>query len=101
MKTTLTDDEKSHIIPLIQAVLDGGERLDAPDLHYPTGALIDAILEIPGVTKNEDDEDSNEGFSTNGWQYDWWQQFRHDGKDYLLSGSGFYGGHTFEQEYQP
>jgi hypothetical protein len=94
MKTKLTEAEKADLLPDIRTVLRTGEPMKRDDLHHPAGAIIDAILEIDGVTK-EPTEDSDEGFDTNGWQFDWWQSFKHGGKTYILSGSGYYGGHQF------
>ena len=95
MKSTLTDNEKEMILPHIQRVLDTGESWEGEFMHFPAGALIDAVLSIPDMKKDESDEDLSEGFATNGWQYDWWQQFTHAGKKYTLGGSGYYGGHAF------
>ena len=64
--------------------------------------MIDAILEIKGMVKDDSNQDKNEGFETNGWEWDWWQDFNHEGRAYTLSGSGYYGGHEFElNEDQP
>lgn len=96
MKNKLTKDEVAELIPLIKAVLESGEEWNAEALHHPAGAIIDAVLTIPGMKKKKDDDSGNgEGFDTNGWQYDWWQTFVYKDKDYTLSGSGYYGGHTF------
>ena len=97
MKLHLTDAEKAQILPQIQAVLDGGPDWDAPDLHQPVEAIVEAILSIPGVERQplEDPEYGIVGFSTNGWQWDWWQEFKHNGKRFTLAGSGYYGGLNF------
>jgi hypothetical protein len=53
---------------------------------------------MPGFSKSklaDDQLGGMDGFSTNGWEWDWWQEFEHDGKRYTLSGSGFLGGHEF------
>lgn len=95
MKTELTQSEKDSLLPNIRAVLKTGKSWEDKDLHHPAGAIIDSILEISGMAKKETDEGNGEGFDTNGWQWDWWQHFTHDGKEYTLSGSGYYGGHAF------
>lgn len=97
MKTKLTPEEKSELIPHIQSVLNGGERWEAEEMHHPVEAITAAILEIDGVERTplEDGQYGIDGFATNGWQWDWWQDFKHDGKRYVLSGSGYYGGHAF------
>lgn len=89
MKLKLTKSEIAELIPKIQSVLDTGKQWENNNLHHPAGAIIKAVLSIKGMKKNED------GFDTNGWQYDWWQHFTYKGKDYTLSGSGYYGGHAF------
>jgi hypothetical protein len=35
---------------------------------------------------------------TNGWQYDFWQYYEHEGKKYCLSGSGWYGYLIFRRD---
>lgn len=40
----------------------------------------------------------SEDLDTNGWQWDWWLSCNIDGEEYLLSGSGYYGGLTFGKE---
>lgn len=95
MKQKLTDTEKENLLPHILAVIATGKPWENKELHYPAGAIIAAVLSIKGMKKNEDDEDLAEGFDTNGWQWDWWQNFKHGGKNYTLSGSGYYGGHGF------
>jgi len=64
--------------------------------HFPADHLITAILAIDGMKKDDSDEDSSDGFTTNGWDWDWWQAFEREGQFYTLSGSGYYGGHRFE-----
>lgn len=97
MKTKLTDSESADLLPKIRAVLDGGEPWEDEQLHFPVEAIVSAILTIPGVkrAKLEDGQYGVDGFDTNGWQWDWWQNFEHNGKRYVLSGSGYYGGHGF------
>lgn len=96
MKMKLTKEESAALLPQIQNVLDTGKPWEASILHYPAGAIIAAVLKIEGMSKKKDDDSSNgEGFETNGWQYDWWQKFVCNGKNYTLSGSGYYGGHSF------
>ena len=97
MKLQLTESETAELLPKIQNVLDTGEGWEGDELHHPVEAIVAAILTIPGVEREEipDGRYGVEGFDTNGWQWDWWQQFKHDGKSYTLSGSGFYGGHEF------
>lgn len=90
MKKQLTKSESRSLLPNIQRVLDTGQSWESDDLHYPAGAIIDAVLSINGVSKKE-----GESFDTNGWQYDWWQHFIFKGEEYTLSGSGYYGGHGF------
>ena len=36
--------------------------------------------------------------STNGWQWDWWNPYIIEGKTYNLSGSGYYGGLSFNKD---
>jgi len=94
VKTKLTSTEIAQILPDTLAVLSGEKKgWERATLHHPAGAIIDAILEIKGVAKFKDEE--SEGFDTNGWQWDWWQEFVYQGKRYTLSGSGHYGGHSF------
>lgn len=99
MKLKLTDAEKKEAHSTVAAVFAGGERWETDEIHHPAGAFIEAIEEIPGVTKVENENDTGrDGFSTNGWEYDWWQRFGYQGKNYILSGSGYYGGHSFGLE---
>lgn len=97
MKTKLTDAEKAALLPHIKAVLETGQAWEDKSLHHPVEAIVSAILEIEGVARKEieDGRYGIEGFDTNGWQWDWWQEFSHAGKRYTLSGSGYYGGHAF------
>ena len=96
MKTKLTKDESEALLPKIRQVLETGKPWEDEILHHPAGAIIDAVLTIKGVKKKKTDEGNGEGFDTNGWQWDWWQHFKHNGKEYILSGSGYYGGHAFQ-----
>lgn len=95
MKTTLTESEKAELLPNIQRVLETGEPWEDEYMHHPAGAIIEAVLTIEGMAKKETEEGNGEGFDTNGWQWDWWQSFKHGDKEYTLSGSGYYGGHAF------
>ena len=100
MKLKLTDDEQAVLLPHIQEVLNTGRPWEDKHLHHPAGAIIDAVLSLDGVKRKELDEndetgENDEGFSTNGWQWDWWQHFTYRGKSYTLSGSGYHGGHAF------
>ena len=87
MKLELTPAEKDVVISAVKQVLEGGDDWDAPNFHYPAGALIKAVLEIDGVESVDRD--------SNGWQWDWWNYFTYEGKRFTLSGSGYYGGHAF------
>lgn len=95
MKLKLTEQEQDELLPHIKAVLNGESPWESKEMHHPAGAIIDAILTIKGMAKDEGDEESSSGFATNGWQWDWWQEFTHNSKSYTLSGSGYYGGHSF------
>jgi len=96
MKTILTKSEHSFITTLVEKTIKSGKRWESDDMHHPAGAIIDAVLSIKGMEKQQDPDSSNgEGFETNGWSYDWWQKFVYKGKYYTLSGSGYYGGHSF------
>lgn len=98
MKTKLTETESAALLPKIKRVLETGEAWEDEQLHHPVEAIVDAILTIPGMARKDLGEDARygiEGFDTNGWQWDWWQHFTCQGKEYTLSGSGYYGGHTF------
>ena len=88
MKLILTDDEKRQVQDGVRRVLAGEKKWDAPDLHFPSTAIIRAVAEIEGIVDTED-------FRTNGWQWDWWQDFEFEGTRFTLSGSGAYGGHAF------
>lgn len=95
MKDKLTSTESAQLLSHINSVLKTGKPWKDEKLHHPAGAAIAAVLTIGGMAKNTTEEGNREGFSTNGWQYDWWQEFTHNGKEYTLSGSGYYGGHSF------
>ena len=96
MKTKLTPAEKSDLLPKVMAVLETGEPWEDKGIHHPAGAIIDALLTIKGMARKETQDGNGEGFTTNGWQYDWWQHFSYLGRGYTLSGSGYYGGHSFK-----
>jgi len=97
MKLKLTPVETEALLPHIKTVLDTGERWEDQYLHHPVEAIVAAVLTIPGMERKERDEPQYGivGFDTNGWQWDWWQDFTHEGKKYTLGGSGYYGGHSF------
>lgn len=97
-KTQLTTTEAAVLLANIQRVLATGEPWKDDSIHYPVEPLVNTILTIPGMERRaiEDGRYGIEGFDTNGWQWDWWQHFAHDGKEYVLSGSGYYGGHSFD-----
>lgn len=98
MKTKLTEAESETLLPNIRRVLETGEPWENEQLHHPVEAIVAAILTIPEMERKDLGEDGQygiEGFDTNGWQWDWWQHFAHGGKEYTLSGSGYYGGHAF------
>ena len=101
MKLILTEEEKETVLPHIRRTLMSGETWEGPSMHFPAQAIIDAILEIEGMerdTSKEEDDDYRDGFSTNGWQWDWWQRFTYKGVNFVLEGSGYYGGHRFYNE---
>ncbi|EDY16700.1 hypothetical protein CfE428DRAFT_5813 [Chthoniobacter flavus Ellin428] len=87
--------EKGIVLPLIKRVLKTGKRWESKSFHFPAEVIIDLVLSIEGMAKGPDTDDARDGFSTNGWQWDWWQTFIYQGRSYTLGGSGFYGGHTF------
>jgi hypothetical protein len=91
MKFKLTENELAALLPKIQQVLETGTLWEDKCLHHPTGAIIAAVMTIPGMEL----VDHSGGFIANGWQYDWRQYFKHSGKEYTLRGSGYYGGHSF------
>lgn len=98
MKHKLTESETEALLPNINRVIETGEPWKDEQLHHPVKAIVEAILAIPGMERKDLGDDARygiEGFDTNGWQWNWWQHFRHDGKEYTLSGSGYYGGHAF------
>ncbi len=97
MKNVLTQTERAALLRHIEKALRTGHEWADETLHHPAGAMIAAVLSIPGVTKSAspDDADNTSGFVVNGWQWDWLQHFSHNGKQYRLSGSGYYGGHSF------
>ena len=97
MKDQLTEQEKQYLLPKIEAVLETGKEWENEKLHHPVEAIVNAILTIPGMERKprEDAHCGIVGFDMNGWQWDWWQDFSYRGKSYTLSGSGYYGGHSF------
>jgi hypothetical protein len=99
MKKKLTKEEAEVVQNAVRGVFETGKPWEAELLHHPAGAIIDAVLKIKGVKKCKPDDENadgnSEGFPTNGWDWDWWQQFSYNGKNYTLCGSGFYGGHSF------
>jgi len=95
----ITTGNIEHVKSQVLKCLSEGTKWEDKEAYFPPDKIIPAILEIAGVAKDEDsDPDSNEGFSTNGWDYDWWQSFIYNEKSYILSGSGYYGGHSFEAD---
>lgn len=97
MKRKLTDEEMAALLPHIKSVLETEKEWRDENLHYPVEAIVAAILTIEGIERKklEDARYGIDGFDTNGWQWDWWQHFSYWGKEYVLSGSGYYGGHAF------
>ena len=97
MKEKLTKAEADALLPHIKVVLETGKEWEDEQLHHPVEAIVNTILSIPGMARKplEDAPCGIEGFDTNGWQWDWWQNFEYKGKSYTLSGSGYYGGHSF------
>jgi len=95
MKLQLTKEEKKLVVEAVEDVIHKGDAWEDENLHLPAVAIIDAVLSIKGMKKGPDTDDAREGFVTNGWEWDWWQTFIFAGKSYTLSGSGFYGGHSF------
>ncbi len=99
MENKLTGVTADLFIHHIQRVLETGEKWEDGDLHYPVEKIVNTMLSIPGMKRSEEEGDyAIEGFSTNGWQWDWWQYFKYNGKKYILSGGGYFGGHAFELE---
>lgn len=90
MDFKIPKEQKEKLVASIQNVLDTGEPWEDEQTHFPAESIIRAVSNIPGVRKKDT------GLDTNGWQWDWWQEFTYKGKDYTLSGSGYYGGHAFE-----
>lgn len=96
MKTKLSKSELDYLLPNISRVLITGDPWEDKTLHHPAGAIITAVASLNGVKKADSNGGENsEGFDMNGWQWDWWQQFTHEGKRYTLCGSGYHGGHAF------
>lgn len=92
----MTNLEKAALRQIIQGVLDTGKPWNDKYVHYPAEEAIKVVLAIKGAKKLKGGEgDDGEGFSTNGWQWDWWQEFTYQGQNYTLGGSGYYGGHSF------
>ena len=72
----------------IDSVLDGMRpRFEEKKLTAPP-AMVKEYLESKGWQAGELD--------TNGWQYDWWIEFTKGEEFFTASGSGYYGGFTFE-----
>lgn len=97
MKMKLTEEKMDDLIPKIQAVLDTGKSWEDRNMHHPVESVVEAVLSIQGMKRKKLDDQRYgiDGFDTNGWQWDWWQHFTFKGKEYTLSGSGYYGGHAF------
>jgi hypothetical protein len=88
MKLKLTKRESIVVTEAVKRVFETGETWEAEKLHHPAGAIIKTIESIEGVEKEGD-------FSSNGWDWDWWQNFTYDEKSFTLFGSGHHGGHSF------
>ena len=95
MKKTLSPSEIAELLPMIKKVLETGAPWKNKVVHRPAYLIVDAILSIPGMAKKETEEGDREGFDTNEWPPVWWKQFTYAGKDYILSGSGYFGAHSF------
>lgn len=87
----LTQTQRDALYANIKLVLETGKDWDGKATHFPAGAMIDAVSEYPGIDKIED------SFETNGWDWDWFQDFEYNGQRYTLCGSGYYGGHSFSR----
>ena len=61
------------------------------------------MVKLPGIFPNDVIEfvekelggKHNEDWETNGWQWDYWINFKINDKEYTLSGDGYYGTPTF------
>lgn len=98
MITKLQQPQVELILPHIKRVLETGNPWEDDSFHYPVMLLVDWILSsIPGLKPKalKDPQYGIEGFETNGWEWDWVQHFTYQGKEYVLSGSGYYGGLAF------
>lgn len=78
-----------------QVLAGKSEEWKNRDLHLPVEPAVATVLLFEGVAKDDTIEDANEGFMTNGWQYDWWQHFTFEGRKFVLCGHGYYGGLSF------
>jgi hypothetical protein len=99
MKTQLTHEELAALLPHIHDVIKTGEPWEDESMHHPVEAIVSAVLSIEGMERREvaDPRYGLVGFETNGWQWDWWQDFQCGGVAYTLSGSGYYGGQSFHR----
>lgn len=88
----ISKENQQLIHEAISKVLETGEGWEDESLHFPVGELVDVVSHL-GLIKDED------GFDTNGWQWDWWQRFTDKkGQLWILAGSGYYGGVSFAKE---
>ena len=87
----LCESDKQRVKAAVQQVLCGErDEWDGSEEHFPMYPLVQAVSEIDGVEEGE--------FESNGWQWDWWQEFIFDGRTFRLYGSGAYGGHGFSEK---
>ena len=94
MKTSLTEAEKAELIPHILKVLETRVPWEDGKMHHPGKAIINAILEIPGVELPPLELDRDRIKDQIRWS--WWHDFNYKGRKYTLLGSCYYGGHCFQ-----
>lgn len=81
----MTEDFLEQVKEVIE-----GKRTSTDEVKFlPPSIVLDFIV-------NLDYDFTDVDFDSNGWQWDFWKYVRVNGKQYVISGCGWYGGLTFK-----
>ncbi len=80
--------KKTLLKMALDLVIDGAEDT----IELGTNCYIN---DVSGVIKEMGGKELEDKFDSNGWQWDFWAYYEVNGKEYCLSGSGYYGNLKF------
>lgn len=83
----------------ILAVVEGrSQSVESKDIDAVPERVLEFLTSL-GWKQIEPEEGG--ALATNGWQWDWWMDFRKGKKKFTASGSGYYGGFRFGPTDEP